>query len=247
MRAATELTREQIDRLADTQGGFYVAAASDDILFRSKEVVDDAVPGANAVAALNLIALTESSGDSEWLELAERTLKVFGGFAERHPAAFRTLAVAVKRFHEASGEIVDSIDPAPKEEKRLAVDSVRDRVVKADLTLSPSDDGVRRDFRLHVDVAPGWYLYSPESRSKEVRPVEVGAVDLVLSGVTFPKGEPLEKGIDRGEVFVYRNCFEILGEIAAVDDKRGCLRLEYQACEPGRCLAPAQIELPIYD
>jgi len=247
MQAATELTREQIDRLEDPLGGFFVAAASDDILFRSKEVVDGAVPGANAIGALNLISLAELSSETDWLDLAKRTLKAFGGFAERHPQAFRTLAVAVKRYHEASGETTDPIEAAPEERQGHSLAPVPDRPVMIDLTLSPTDEATRRNFRLHVDVAPGWYLYSPESRSEEVRPVELGAVDLILRGVTFPKGERLENTSGRDEVYVYRNCFEILGEITVVDDFRGALRFEYQACEPGRCLAPAQIELPIDD
>ena len=44
-------------------GGFFVAAASPDVLFRSKEVFDGAMPAANAVAVLNLLELAERTGD----------------------------------------------------------------------------------------------------------------------------------------------------------------------------------------
>ena len=57
--AAIELAAEQEERLAAPHGGFYNAAASDDLLFRSQEIFDGATPAANAVAVLNALELAE--------------------------------------------------------------------------------------------------------------------------------------------------------------------------------------------
>ncbi len=248
LQVALELTREQIDRLADPNGGFYVAAESDDVLFRSKEVIDGAVPGANAVAVLNLVDLFEATRDPGWLEIAEQALRVFGAPAERHPAAFKTLALATKRYHEAIGddtELVDSGEEVVGFGSRHEV--VTENVVTADLTVYPGDTRELRSFRLHVDVAPGWHLYAPGTDQSEFRPVRLVGVDVELLEVTFPEGKSFSYSKDEEEVAVYLGCFEILGEIRTGGESRGSLRLEYQACEIGRCLAPAEIELPIGD
>ena len=57
--AAIELAAEQEERLAAPHGGFYNAAASDDLLFRSQEIFDGATPAANAIAVLNALDLAE--------------------------------------------------------------------------------------------------------------------------------------------------------------------------------------------
>jgi uncharacterized protein YyaL (SSP411 family) len=104
LAAAAELTDEQGGRLADPEGGFFVAAASPDLLFRSKDPFDGAVPSANAVAALNLVELARRTGDRRWLEQARTTLQAFAPLLETHPDAVRMMAVANLRYHRLAEE-----------------------------------------------------------------------------------------------------------------------------------------------
>jgi uncharacterized protein YyaL (SSP411 family) len=104
LAAAAELTDEQGGRLADPEGGFFVAAASPDLLFRSKDPFDGAVPSANAVAALNLVELARRTGDRRWLEQARITLQAFASLLEMHPDAARMMAVANLRYHRLAEE-----------------------------------------------------------------------------------------------------------------------------------------------
>ncbi len=106
--AARRLTEEQIERLADpAAGGFFVAAESADVLVRSKEIFDGAVPSANSLALLNLVRLAELTGEPRWRDLAEAGLRAFGSIAETHGSATPTLAVAALgygRLPAAGGE-----------------------------------------------------------------------------------------------------------------------------------------------
>ncbi len=92
------LTNEQIERLADPRGGFCVAGEQPDVLFRSREVFDGALPSANAVAVLNFVELARRTGDERWRRLAEATLRAFGALVEQQPDAARMLALAARRF-----------------------------------------------------------------------------------------------------------------------------------------------------
>ncbi len=98
--AAVRLTDEQIERLADTdRGGFFAAAEAPDVLARSREIFDGALPATNAVATLNLLALAERTGNKRWRDQAERALRAFGTLIEQQPEAARTFCVAIARFH----------------------------------------------------------------------------------------------------------------------------------------------------
>jgi uncharacterized protein YyaL (SSP411 family) len=111
LRAAAELTAEQSERLADPEGGFFVAAASPDLLFRSKDPFDGATPAANAVAALNLLDLAALGAEGgNWRDQAAAALRAFAPLVEEHPEAVRMLAIAARRFHGGA--------PAPVEAAR---------------------------------------------------------------------------------------------------------------------------------
>ena len=75
--AAVELSDEQNRRLGDSAGGFFVAEARDDLLYRSKEVFDGALPGANSVATLNLLELARHTGEDRFARAAVATLRTF--------------------------------------------------------------------------------------------------------------------------------------------------------------------------
>ncbi len=73
---AVRLTDEQERRLGSPRGGFFNSADAPDLLVRGKEVFDGAMPGANGVAAHNLLDLAAATGENRFLALAERTLRV---------------------------------------------------------------------------------------------------------------------------------------------------------------------------
>ena len=67
LELGAQLTREQIERLEDPRGGFCVAAERPDVLFRSREIFDGALPSSNAVAVLNLLELARLEESGPWL------------------------------------------------------------------------------------------------------------------------------------------------------------------------------------
>src|SRR5579864_1866366 len=110
LAAAAELADEQTARLGDPEGGYFVAGASPDLLFRSKDPFDGATPAANPVAVLNLIdlaAVDVPERREHWRSQATAALRAFAPLVEQHPEAVRMLAIAARRYHGAA--------PAPRE------------------------------------------------------------------------------------------------------------------------------------
>lgn len=78
LKASIELSEKQIDLFQDPRGGFFTASSTTDLPVRVKENFDGAEPSGNSVSVGNFIRLGRLLGKTEWLELAEGTIKHFG-------------------------------------------------------------------------------------------------------------------------------------------------------------------------
>jgi uncharacterized protein YyaL (SSP411 family) len=94
---AKGLTEAQVRLFWDEQdGGFFDNAGNDkSILLRAKEDYDGAEPSGNAVAAMNLLRLSQFLNRDEWREMAEKTLNLFSGRVAQIPTARPQMLAAV--------------------------------------------------------------------------------------------------------------------------------------------------------
>ncbi|RJP50618.1 MAG: thioredoxin domain-containing protein [Anaerolineaceae bacterium] len=87
--AAKKLADEMIERFGDTEGGFFdTPFDGETLLFRPKEIQDNATPSGNAMACEALIKLAEFTGDGKYRDLAEKSLSLITGYVLRHPLGF---------------------------------------------------------------------------------------------------------------------------------------------------------------
>jgi hypothetical protein len=183
LRAAGELADEMIERLSDPRGGFFTAADEPDVLFRSKEVFDGAVPSANAVAILGLLELARRTGEPRWWESAEAALRAFASVAEHQGEAARVLCLAVRRYHQLAAEAgKPAAGGAPAAAGPLEDEAAG--VVEAKLSLEEAEDGWRR-FRLQLEIAAGWHVYAPGHDEAAMRPLEVAGRGVGGGGGVF--------------------------------------------------------------
>ncbi|MFP3941747.1 MAG: DUF255 domain-containing protein [Thermoanaerobaculia bacterium] len=245
LEAAAEIAGEQDERLAHPDGGWYNAAESPDLLFRSQEIFDGATPAANGIAVLNLLDLAERTGEGRFRETARRALAAFSPAVGRAPDACRTLALANLRFHggvldeDAGRSGPDAAAPGagPGEEAEAAV---HHRLAVGE----PGPDGAV-DFRLRLEVAPGWHVYAADAPADRTKPLRVEARGGELLDVVWPPGDPLA-GAPDGEdpVPVHTGAVEITGRLRPEGDDAG-LVLSFQACDDRRCLPPAERVVPV--
>ncbi len=233
---ARELTDEQIRRLGDPEGGFYTAAASRDLLFRTREVFDGATPAANALAVLNLIELAERTGEAGYREGAERALRAFGLLLERFPEGSRMLAVAARRYARAFGGGAVS---GPAAAPASALEEEARRVVSASLIWAGAGEDSSIGFRLQLTVAPGWHLQANPASAELLIPTQLAASGGRIQGMSYPPGEEVSLAIGVEEmVRVYRGELTLTGRLVPEGGERPVLSLTYQACDESRCLPP---------
>ncbi len=113
IRVALELETILDERFTDAANGGYFTTGTDHeaLLARLKNPTDGALPSGNAVQALNLLRLAELTGDAEHAARAERTLRAFGGLANRYPQGFSQLLMAVDFLSAGPREIVIAGEP----------------------------------------------------------------------------------------------------------------------------------------
>jgi uncharacterized protein YyaL (SSP411 family) len=252
LAVAAELADEQTARLGDPDGGFFVATASPDLLFRSKDPFDGATPAANAVAALNLIdlaALDAAGRRAHWHGQATAALRAFAPLVEQHPEAVRMLAIAARRYHGGA--------PAPREaaHQREAgagplamLEQESEKLVGLHLEIGAGAGGWR-PFRLVLDVAPGWHLQANPPSESYLVPTTLAAEGAELRSLSYPAGEPLRVAFSSQPAAAYQGRLELAGEIgpAATSPASGAPRLllTYQLCDDRRCLPPVTRTVPL--
>lgn len=104
------LARRMIELFWDSKnGGFFLTKNQGENLAAIKEGYDGPTPSGNSVAAMNLLRLAEFTGDADFRDRAERTLKLFAETMELSPTGYLEMLSAVD-FSFGAKEIVIAAD-----------------------------------------------------------------------------------------------------------------------------------------
>jgi len=97
-----------IDQFTDAQRGGFFTTGDDApaLVTRPKDVLDNAQPSANSLAALALLRLAALTGDGRYADAAEGALRLVGPLVADHPTAFGHLLPAIDLLHRGSTEVV---------------------------------------------------------------------------------------------------------------------------------------------
>ena len=93
--AAVSTADAMLDLFWDpAEGGLFTTGRDGEALVtRAKDLLDNATPAANSLAAFGLLRLAALTGDQRYREHAERVLALLGPLAGSHPLAFRRASV----------------------------------------------------------------------------------------------------------------------------------------------------------
>ena len=79
----------------DTGGVFTTGDDAEKLVARPKDLMDNATPSAQSLAACGLLRLAALTGESRYLDRAEEIIAVFGPAASQHPTAFGRMLEAI--------------------------------------------------------------------------------------------------------------------------------------------------------
>lgn len=114
---AAGLADQLLERFFDReQGGFYpYASDGEQLLTRTKDAYDGAMPSGNSAAALVLSRLARLTGETRWREAAELQLSWLAGAAEGYPAGHSAAMLVFLEELWPSAELVVTAREVPEE------------------------------------------------------------------------------------------------------------------------------------
>ncbi|MHC4696653.1 MAG: thioredoxin domain-containing protein [Planctomycetota bacterium] len=138
---AVALTDTAINYYHDETGGafFFTASDAEQLVARSKDPHDGAIPAGNAVQALNLLRLAILFDRKDYRAKAESIFRAFGRPAVSSPAAFETLLCAADFYNDHVREIAIIGDPSSPETVAL-MRTVYDRYLPNKVVVSAPDN-----------------------------------------------------------------------------------------------------------
>jgi len=106
--AAIKTAEVLIEKFSDDDNGGFFTTGNDTpaLISRPKEIMDNAVPSANSLAALGLLRLGALTGETKYLDAAEKTINLLGSIASEHPTAFGHLLGAIDFSLSGMTEVV---------------------------------------------------------------------------------------------------------------------------------------------
>ncbi|HMB91141.1 MAG TPA: thioredoxin domain-containing protein [Rhodothermales bacterium] len=113
LEAAHDLMCYALDHFWDEkQGGFFFSSdQSEQLLVRSKEAYDGAIPSGNAIAMMNLLRLSRLTGATDLEQRADEVGRSFAQVVTKQPTGFTALLMALDFAVGPSLEIVIAGDP----------------------------------------------------------------------------------------------------------------------------------------
>jgi uncharacterized protein len=104
---AVETAEDLLELFWDMEGGVWSTGDdAEELVARPKDLMDNATPSANSLAAVGLLRLEAHTGDSRFGEHARTILRTLGGVAGRHALAFGNLLWAVELHVVGPTEVV---------------------------------------------------------------------------------------------------------------------------------------------
>ncbi len=119
---AQALTDLQIKLFWDQKehGFFFTTHDHEQLIARTKNAYDAAIPSGNSISTRNLIQLTQLTGDPKYRQHADQTLQLFGRVIKRYPNRCAQLVQAVGEFLTTPPAQKQSALPAPTSDAGFA-------------------------------------------------------------------------------------------------------------------------------
>ena len=241
---ALSLAEEQQERLGDPIGGYYVAAESEDLPFRSKEIFDGALPSGNGIAIQNLLTLAEVTGEERWLERAGKSIGAFSSLLEHRPEAVKTLVVAARRYRQTAARVSEVGLRAPVSGAPFGLQEESKRTISAELGVGPAAEEGWRSFRLELEIARGWHVNAPFGDGS-VQQLNVVGEAVEIRHLEWPAADWKRLVGSIEAIPIYEGRIAISGELRAPSGSRGRVIVEFQPCDESRCLPGASLALDL--
>ena len=218
-------------------GGFYFTLADQEYLVvRTKNPYDSALPSGNAVAINNLLTLTRLTGEKDYFDKAEKSLRSFASVMAQSPGGFMHMLLAANHYlstdwieateaeenqHsefalklKGEGGINPFSPPKAVSGKAIALPSGDDVVKISVSALSKEQISPQRPFDIEVQLVidEGWHINANPASDDFLIPTTVSIspnTSVEVLSLVYPSGKLLNFNFNDQPVSVYEGVLEI--------------------------------------
>ena len=245
LKEADSLTQLLLKHFHDpADGGFFFTSGDhENLLARTKDPMDRAIPAGNAVAAGALVRLAGQTGRTEPLAAAGRVLERFHGHMDRMPQATAAMLLAAGAYLEATASAAAS---QPAGAKPDAVAGKPPVALEAFVSPRSAAPGEVVDVAIRVTIDKGWHINSNKPLQKHLIPTSVHVEPTrfaALHRVVYPEGKKAKFAFSKEALSVYEGVIRIRAKVR-IDPSAGpgpveaTVAVKTQACNDSSCLAP---------
>ena len=239
--AAKELADTMLSDFWDEEdGGFFFAGREQEqLVARSKDMLDGALPSANGVAARVLARLAHLPGDERYGEAANALFTAYGGLVERFPQGTQTL-IGAAHLLQKKPKPNSSFNPVSLEPEENVV---------------PLRIGERGEAVFVLKIAEGYHINARRPDEKHLTPTEVeltltSDMPAIVGPLVLPP-ETMWQDESGNTLRVYMATVRITIPVAlaaAFQSGTGEVRLTVrcQACGQTECLAPVELTASLF-
>ena len=219
---ALSLTRDMLARFEDENGGFYFTSEGhEDLLLRSMDAYDHALPSGNGVAAQLLLRLSEMTGEEHWRTRAEACIARFSHHMGQSPRGTESLLLATMKLLATR----EPLTPTGWQRKGP---------LRAQLVVEGGE------FTLNVVLDEGWHVNSREPYQDYLKPCLLSVAGGEIVSQEWPGAEDFQIETSAELLSVYTGTFTVHGRFSG---ETPSFSLHFQPCDDSRCLAPENLEL----
>jgi hypothetical protein len=248
---AVSLADVMLKNYSDPDGGgfFFTSSDHEELLSRTKDPFDRAVPSGNAVAVKLLIELGHLTGQAKYRTAAEKSLKGFLLFMQRSPRGMSTLLHAAGRYlATAPPQTAKTMTRKPAATSQTG--PVKVEAFASKLTAAP---GESIKLKILITIEKGWHVNSNKPLAKVVVPTSLKLTSgdkLSLADVAWPEGDKTKFEFSDETVSIYDGVVLVNANIALGKDipagkVKAELTLTAQPCSNTVCKLPAKHKLPL--
>jgi len=104
---AIKLTDYLVEHFQDPKGGFFFTSdLAEKLIVRKKEIYDGAIPSGNSIMLANLVKLSKITGNTAYVEFADKATKAFAASVTSTPSAYTSFLIGLDSLILQNGEIV---------------------------------------------------------------------------------------------------------------------------------------------
>jgi len=225
----------------DAGGFFFTSSDHEELLSRTKDPFDKAVPSGNAAAVRLLVELGDLTGKPAYRQAAGRALKAFLPFMQRSPRGMGVLL-------HAAGRYLATAPPEPTTQTRKPAAIAEAGPVKVEAFASTRDakPGDSIELKILITIEKGWHVNSNKPLADNLIASSLkltGGKKLSLTDIAWPKGDKVKLGFSDESLSVYEGAVLVKanlkpGKDIAVGPAKVELTLTTQPCSNKSCLAP---------